>query len=64
VHVPRLRAAMDRARAAGINPGYPLARDYPEYDDALLVAITERRTRAQIDALAEAIAGVREEVPA
>src|SRR3954447_25618477 len=64
VRVPDLAQAMERARAAGINPGYPLARDYPEYEDGLLVAITERRTRAQIDALAEALAGVREEVPA
>ena len=41
-----------RCAAQGINPGYPLGRDYPEYDDGLLVAITERRTRAEIDRLA------------
>src|SRR3954447_2125941 len=64
VRVPDLDRAIERARAAGINPGYRLSRDYPEYHDGLLVAITERRTRAQIDALAEALAGVREEVPA
>jgi glycine dehydrogenase subunit 1 len=64
VRVPDIDAATERARAAGINPGYPLARDYPEYEDGLLVAITERRTRAQIDALAESLAGVREGVPA
>jgi len=64
VRVPDLDRAIERARAAGINPGYRLARDYPEYEDGLLVAITERRTRAQIDALAEALTGVREEVPA
>jgi glycine dehydrogenase subunit 1 len=64
VRVPDLDAALGRARAAGINPGHPLAREYPEYEDGLLVAITERRTRAQIDALAEALAGVREEVTA
>jgi glycine dehydrogenase subunit 1 len=40
---------------AGINPGYPLARDYPELGDALLVAITERRTRQEIDRLAETL---------
>jgi glycine dehydrogenase subunit 1 len=49
--------------AHGINPGYRLGRDYPEYDNGLLVAITERRTRADIDRLAdvlgEAIAAVR-----
>ncbi|HXO07756.1 MAG TPA: aminomethyl-transferring glycine dehydrogenase subunit GcvPA [Solirubrobacteraceae bacterium] len=41
----------------GINPGYPLARDYPEHADGLLVAITERRTRAEIDALVQALGG-------
>jgi glycine dehydrogenase subunit 1 len=52
VRVPDLDAFCERARAAGINPGYRLARDYPEYEDGLLVAITERRTREQIDGLA------------
>ncbi|MGO9959382.1 MAG: aminomethyl-transferring glycine dehydrogenase subunit GcvPA [Solirubrobacteraceae bacterium] len=46
-------AVVERCRAAGVNPGYPLARDYPEYADGLLVAITERRTRADIDRLAQ-----------
>src|SRR3954471_12564130 len=64
IRVPDLGEAIARARAAGINPGYPLRRDYPELADGLLVAITERRTRAQIDGLAEALTGVREEVPA
>jgi hypothetical protein len=41
----------------GIAAGYPLGREYPEYEDALLVAITERRTPEQIDQLAEAIGG-------
>ena len=40
-----------RARASGINPGYPLGRDYPGLDDALLVAVTEKRTVAEIDRL-------------
>jgi glycine cleavage system P protein (glycine dehydrogenase) subunit 1 len=64
VRVPDLDAAVKRARAEGINPGYRLARDYPEYEDGLLVAITERRTKEQIDSLANALAGVREEVHA
>jgi glycine dehydrogenase subunit 1 len=46
---------IESCRSRGINPGYALARDYPEYADALLVAITERRTRADIDRLAEAL---------
>jgi glycine dehydrogenase subunit 1 len=44
-----------RCLERGVNPGYPLARDYPEHGDGLLVAITEQRTRADIDRLAEAL---------
>jgi glycine dehydrogenase subunit 1 len=50
-------------RRAGINAGYPLGRDYPELGEALLVAITERRTREDIDRLADALqAGVASSV--
>jgi glycine dehydrogenase subunit 1 len=44
-----------RCREQGINPGYPLAHDYPEHENGLLVAITERRTKADIDRLADAL---------
>jgi glycine dehydrogenase subunit 1 len=44
------------ARARGIHPGHVLGRDYPGMDDALLVAVTEKRTPADIDRLAEALA--------
>ena len=44
---------LDRCAAEGIGAGYPLGRDYPEHEDGLLVAITERRSRADIDRLAE-----------
>jgi glycine dehydrogenase subunit 1 len=44
-----------RCREQGINPGYSLGSDYPEHADGLLVAITERRTRADIDRLAAAL---------
>jgi glycine dehydrogenase subunit 1 len=44
-----------RCREQGVNPGYALGRDYPEFADGLLVAITERRTRADIDRLAEVL---------
>jgi len=50
------REAVRAARARGVNPGYPLGRDYEGLDDALLVAVTERRTTAEIDRLAEALA--------
>jgi glycine dehydrogenase subunit 1 len=62
VRVPDLDAVFEQARAEGINPGYRLGRDYPEYEDGLLVAITERRTRRDIDRLAALTAGTREQV--
>src|SRR3954466_8505978 len=55
VRVPDLDTFVERARAEGINPGYSLGRDYPEYADGLLVAITERRTKEQIDQLASLV---------
>jgi glycine dehydrogenase subunit 1 len=64
VRVPHLDAVVKAAREQGINPGYRLGRDYPEYEDGLLVAITERRTKADIDRLAAVVKSVREEVPA
>ncbi len=45
----RLDAVLEHCYASGINPGYRLSAD------ELLVAITERRTRADIDRLATAI---------
>ncbi len=48
-------AVLERCAERGIAAGYPLGREYPEFEDGLLVAITERRTRAQIDDLAEAL---------
>ncbi len=50
-----------RCREQGVNPGYALGRDYPELADGLLVAITERRTRADIDRLAEVLEGALSE---
>ncbi len=44
-----------RCREQGVNPGCPLGRDYPEYANGLLVAITERRTKADIDRLASVL---------
>jgi glycine dehydrogenase subunit 1 len=48
--------AVRAARAHGVHPGYALGRDYAGMDDALLVAVTERRTTREIDRLAEALA--------
>jgi glycine dehydrogenase subunit 1 len=46
------------ARARGVHPGYVLGRDYAGMDDVLLVAVTERRTPAEIERLAEVLAEV------
>jgi glycine dehydrogenase subunit 1 len=46
---------IERCLAVGINPG--LALDAEGYENGLLVAITEQRTRADIDRLVAAIAG-------
>jgi len=46
------------ARALGVHPGYALGRDYAGLDDALLVAVTEKRTPADVDRLAEVLAEV------
>ncbi len=46
---------IERCAAEGVNPGYPLGADYPEFEDGLLVAITEQRTRADIDRLADVL---------
>ena len=43
------------ARTHGVHPGYALGRDYPGLDDALLVAVTEKRSPADIDRLAEVL---------
>ncbi|CAB4695625.1 MAG: aminomethyl-transferring glycine dehydrogenase subunit GcvPA [Actinobacteria bacterium] len=50
------RDAVRSARATGLNPGLPLGRVYPGYDDALLIAVTEKRTVADIDRLVEVLA--------
>jgi glycine dehydrogenase subunit 1 len=55
------RPAGDVIRAArehGVNPGYRLGRDYAGLDDCLLVAVTEKRTKADIDRLVEVLAEV------
>jgi glycine dehydrogenase subunit 1 len=44
-----------RCAEQGVNAGYALGDEYPELADGLLVAITERRSRADIDRLAEVL---------
>jgi len=59
-----MEEVLDRVSDEGIAAGYPLAREYPEYENGLLVAITERRSKADIDRLAEVASSVREKVSA
>jgi len=58
--VLRCPRGADGVRAAclerGVDPGLPLGRFYPEYDDCLLVTVTEKRTKADVDLLCEALA--------
>src|SRR4051795_2237286 len=46
---------LDRCAAQGIGAGHPLGRDYPEHGNGLLIALTERRNRQDIDRLAEVL---------
>ena len=48
--------AIRAARAEGVHPGYALKRDYSGMEDALLVCVTEKRSPADIDRLAEVLA--------
>jgi glycine dehydrogenase subunit 1 len=50
-----VRRVIDRCQDHGVNPGYALADDYPEHPGGLLVALTEQRSRADIDRLAEVL---------
>ncbi len=46
---------LDRCSEDGLAAGYWLGREYEEYQDGLLVAITERRSREDIDRLADSL---------
>jgi glycine dehydrogenase subunit 1 len=50
-----VQAVLDRCAEEGIAAGYWLGREYAEYDDGLLVALTERRSKEDIDRLADAL---------
>jgi glycine dehydrogenase subunit 1 len=58
VHAGRsAQNAIRDARADGVHPGYALGRDYEGLEDALLVAVTEKRTAEDIDRLTDVLAG-------
>jgi glycine dehydrogenase subunit 1 len=44
-----------RCQDAGVNPGFALGREYGEHPDGLLVAVTEQRSKADIDRLADVL---------
>jgi glycine dehydrogenase subunit 1 len=50
-----VQPVLDTCSEQGIAAGYPLGREYPEYEGGLLIAITERRSKGDIDRLAEAL---------
>jgi glycine dehydrogenase subunit 1 len=50
-----VNAVIERCAAEGVAAGVPLGADYPEHENGLLVALTERRSRADIDRLADVL---------
>ncbi len=52
------REAIDELTQKGFVPGFPLGRYYQGLDNALLVAVTERRTREEIGVMAELLGGI------
>jgi len=52
----RVNELISEALAAGYMAGVPMGRWYPELDDCLLVAVTEKRTKDEIEGLASSLA--------
>ncbi|MEP6952863.1 MAG: aminomethyl-transferring glycine dehydrogenase subunit GcvPA [Solirubrobacteraceae bacterium] len=48
-------AVIRRCQEQGVNPGFALGREYDEFPDGLLVALTEQRSRKDIDRLVEVL---------
>lgn len=56
VQLPRpARELQEALWKKGILGGYDLSRDYPEYENAVLFAVTEVRTKEEIDQLVQAV---------
>jgi glycine dehydrogenase subunit 1 len=51
----RVDDLLEKALAAGFLAGVPLAQWYSELKDCFLIAVTEKRTKAEIDALVHAL---------
>jgi glycine dehydrogenase subunit 1 len=52
------REVIGAARERGVHPGYAIGRDYEGMDDVLLVAVTEKRSPADVDRLAAVLGEV------
>ena len=50
--------ASEKLVAKGIAAGFPMSRYYKNMDNSLLIAVTEKRTKQQIDTLAQALEAV------
>jgi len=59
----RVSDLVSQASDAGYLAGIPLGPWYPNLADCLLVCVTEKRTKSEIDGLAEVLAAGRETVP-
>ncbi|NOT00935.1 MAG: aminomethyl-transferring glycine dehydrogenase subunit GcvPA [Phycisphaerales bacterium] len=53
-----VRNVLDHCQGRGIAAGVPLGGWFPELKDCFLIAVTEKRSRLQIDALADALKSV------
>jgi glycine dehydrogenase subunit 1 len=56
----RVADLLAQATDAGYLAGIPLDQWYPQFDDGFLVTVTEKRTKAEIDGLAEVLSARRE----
>ena len=52
-----VESLLTQGEKGGFFAGLPLARWYPELADCFLVTVTEKRTKAEIDALADCLQG-------
>ena len=52
-----VKQVMHEASEAGYLAGYNIGEHYPELSDCILIAVTEKRTKAEIDGLVDLLAG-------
>lgn len=57
----KVQELLENAESHGVLAGVPLGQWYPHLEDCLLVAVTEQRTKQQIDQLNSVIAGSSQE---